>query len=62
MNTFLTNLKREAENNPTLTLIVGTALITACGKFIDASGRATGSRAFARDVARRERRDYASQK
>lgn len=57
MNKFLENLKREAEANPTLALIVATGLLTAAGKFIDAAGSSRGSRAYARDVERRIRRD-----
>lgn len=55
MNDFLNSLKREAENNPILALGVGAALLTAISRFIDASGHAKGSRAYARDVERRIR-------
>ncbi|MGG6498468.1 UNVERIFIED_CONTAM: hypothetical protein NY603_36630, partial [Bacteroidetes bacterium 56_B9] len=57
MNEFLSNLRREAEHNPTLTLGVVAALLTAAGKFIEASGNAKGSYAYARDVDRRVKRD-----
>ena len=60
MNTFFANLKREAEANPTLTLAVAAGLLTAASKFIDASGRAKGSAAYARDVDRRIRKEAKS--
>ena len=50
MNNFINNLKRQAEENPMAALIVGTALLTAAGKFIDASGAAVGRRAYAKQV------------
>lgn len=52
-NKFLMNLKREAENNPMLTIAIGAAFITACSKFIDAAGHSAGSRAYARQVEHR---------
>lgn len=59
MNEFLENLKREAAENPTVTLGIVTGLLLAAGKFVEASGHAKGSRAYAKDV---ERRIKASQK
>lgn len=56
-NTFLDNLKREAEANPTLTMGVAAALLTAAAKLIDAHGRHKGSAAFAKDAERRWKRD-----
>lgn len=53
MNTFLENLKREAESNPTVTLLVATGLLTAAGKFLESAGHYKGSTAFAKDVERR---------
>lgn len=50
MNKFLNNLKEQAEANPLAALVVGTALLTAAGKFIDASGAAVGRHAYARQV------------
>lgn len=50
MNTFFTNLKREAEANPMIALVVGTALLTAAGKFVDASGATIGRAAYAKQV------------
>lgn len=50
MNTFFNNLKRQAEENPMAALIVGTALLTAASKFVDASGAAVGRQAYARQV------------
>ncbi len=53
MDRFLDNLKREAEENPTMALAVGAALFTSLSKLISAHGQAAGSRAYAKDVARR---------
>lgn len=50
MNKFLENLKREAEENPVLAMVVSTALLTAVSKLIKAHGEAAGSRAYARQV------------
>ena len=50
MNTFLENLKREAEANPVAALAVGAAFLTALSKVIQANGQAAGSRAYARHV------------
>jgi hypothetical protein len=50
MKKFVTNLKRQAEENPVATLIVVGLLLTASAKFIDAAGHAAGSRAYARQV------------
>ena len=57
MKRFIDKLKLQAEENPLLALGIGAALLTAAGKFIDASAHATGSRAYARDAARRDRND-----
>lgn len=53
MENFLNNLKRQAEENPIAALVVATALLTACGKFIDAAGHNAGSRAYAKQVEHR---------
>lgn len=50
LNKFLNNLKEQAEANPMAALVIGTAVLTAAGKFIDASGAAVGRRAYARQV------------
>jgi len=50
LNKFLNNLKAQAEANPMAALVIGTAVLTAAGKFIDASGAAVGRRAYARQV------------
>ena len=57
MNRFFENLKREAEANPTITLGVGAAFLTAVGKLIQAHGESAGSRAYARQVNHRIRHD-----
>lgn len=55
MNEFIENLKRQAQANPLMAVIVGTAAVSAVGKFIDAYGRQAGSRAYARQVDNRTR-------
>lgn len=50
MNQFLNNLKAQAEANPMAALVIGTALLTAAGKFIDASGATIGRHAYAKQV------------
>ena len=57
MNRFFENLKREAEANPTITLGVGAAFLTALGKLIQAHGESAGSRAYAKQVQHRIRQD-----
>lgn len=57
MNRFFENLKREAEQNPTVTLGIGAAFLTAVGKMIQAHGDSAGSRAYARQVNYKIRRD-----
>ena len=53
MHRFIENLRRQAEENPIMTLGIGAAVLTAVGKFIDAAGHARGSHAYAKDVNRR---------
>lgn len=48
MNEFLENLKREASANPTLTIAVAAGLLTAAGKFLEASAHHKGSTAYAK--------------
>lgn len=55
MDQFLENLQRQASENPVMAIAVGAALLTAAGKFIDATGRYKGSAAFAKDAERRAR-------
>lgn len=55
MEKFLNNLKHQAEENPVLAMGVAAGLLSALAKFVDASGHARGSRAYARDVERRIR-------
>lgn len=57
MKKFLDKLKLQAEENPLLALVVGAGFLTAAGKFIDAAGHAAGSRAYARGVDHRIRKD-----
>lgn len=55
MDKFIDNLKREAENNPTVAIAVVAGLFTATAKLIEAHGHAKGSAAYAKDVERRVR-------
>jgi hypothetical protein len=48
MNEFLENLKKEASANPLVALGLAAALLTAAGKFIDATGSIKSKRAFAK--------------
>jgi hypothetical protein len=57
MKKFIDRLKAQAEENPLLALVVGAGFLTAAGKFIDAAGHATGSRAYARQVDNKIRND-----
>lgn len=50
MEKFINNLKAQAEANPMAALVIGTAVLTAAGKFIDASGAAVGRRAYAKQI------------
>lgn len=50
MEQFIKNLKAQAEANPMAALVIGTAVLTAAGKFIDASGAAVGRRAYAKQI------------
>lgn len=47
---FVTNLAREAEENPTMALAAAAAFLTAAAKFVNAS-------AWRREVARRALKD-----
>ena len=55
MNEFIENLKRQAEANPIFALGVAAGLITAIGKLMDSSTNSRNAKAWAREVARRER-------
>ena len=55
MEQFLNNLKRQAEENPVVALGVAAALLTAVGKLVDSSVNARNSRAWEKEVARRDR-------
>jgi hypothetical protein len=50
MNQFFENLKHQAEANPLMALIIGTALLNGAARFVDASGAAVGRRAYARQI------------
>lgn len=55
MNEFLENLKNQAAENPVVALGVAATLIAAIGKLMDSSANKTNSKAWAREVSRRER-------
>lgn len=48
MNTFLENLKREAEANPTMAMGVAAALLSATAQLVNAHGKHKGSAAYAK--------------
>jgi len=56
MEKFLNNLMHQAEENPIAALAVAAAVFTGLSKFIDASGHAVGSRAYAKQVNHRIRK------
>jgi hypothetical protein len=57
MNEFLTNLKRQAQENPMFALAAGAAVITAVTKFLGAMVASHNSRVWAKEVARRAMKD-----
>lgn len=50
---FVANLKRQAEENPVLTLMAAATVITAVAKLVDAHGHNAGSRAYAKQINRK---------
>lgn len=48
MNEFLENLKREAAANPLVAMGIAAGLLTAAGKFLEASGSMRSKAAYAR--------------
>ena len=57
MDTFLNNLKRQAAENPVLTLAVTAGLLTAASKLIGTGVDVRNSRAWAQEVQRRAMKD-----
>jgi hypothetical protein len=57
METFLQNLKRQAEENPIAALAVGAAVLTTITKLLGTSVDVKNSRAWAQEVARRTMKD-----
>lgn len=57
MEQFINNLKRQAEENPVLTLAVAAGLITAVSKLMNSSSAVRNSRNWEREVARRTMKD-----
>lgn len=57
METFLRNLKRQAEENPIIALAAIGAVLTAATRFIGAGVDARNSHVWAREVARRTMKD-----
>jgi len=53
MNRFLTNLRRQAEENPVIAIGVGAAAVTALSKLLSASNENRNSKAWAKEVNRR---------
>lgn len=54
---FVTNLQRQAEENPVLAMGVAAGLITAISKLVDSAANAKNSRAWQQEVARRAMKD-----
>ena len=50
MKKFAENLKRQAEENPVVILVIAVAAITASAKLVDSAGHARGSNAYAKQV------------
>ena len=57
METFLQNLKRQAEENPIAALAVGAAVLTTITKLLGTTVDAKNSRVWAQEVARRTMKD-----
>ena len=57
MREFLNTLKLRAQENPEWALLAGATVFTAITKFIGASVSHRNSRAWAKEVRRRERKD-----
>jgi hypothetical protein len=53
MNEFLTNLKRNVQENPVVNIGVAAAAITATAKLIDTVAGPANSRSYAKEVNRR---------
>jgi len=53
MEKFLNNLKAQAEANPLVALAATAALLTACGKLMDANTARMAASTHAKEVARR---------
>lgn len=61
MDTFLNNLKIQAEDNPVLAMGVAAGLIGAISKLVDATTNAKNARAWKQEVARRAMKDAKKQ-
>lgn len=57
MNEFMNNLKRQAENNPVVTLVAVAGLLTAASKVMGASVDMRNAKAWSREVQRRAMKD-----
>ena len=57
METFLQNLKRQAEENPIAAIAVGAAVLTTITKLLGTRVDVKNSRAWAQEVARRTMKD-----
>jgi hypothetical protein len=57
MDRFLTNLKRQAEENPIAALAVTAVVLTATSKFIGAAVDMRNSAAWSKEVTRRAMKD-----
>jgi hypothetical protein len=57
MNVFLTNLKRQAEENPMVAIAAGVAVVTVATQLVGMGVSARNSHAWAKEVARRSMKD-----
>lgn len=53
MNKFLTNLRRQAEENPVIAIGVGAAAVTAVTKLVHVTAESRNSKTWAKEVDRR---------
>lgn len=57
MDEFIANLKRQANENPSMALAAGATLLAALAKLVGVSIDAKNSHAWSKEVDRRRRKD-----
>ena len=58
MKKFIDNLKRQAEENPLMAIVVGIAAVSAAAKLLDASTERSRAATHSREIDRRIRNSY----